>query len=137
MYEKGRYFLIKPTLRGVRSESKVCVIYDGQCQFCEQSVRWIEQRLQITALQFQSADLAAFNLTREQCAKQVFVISGDLIYGGADAIAFLLNQRGNRVLAKLITASGAVGRAAYRWIAGHRGSWLVKIATKVLSYLNR
>jgi predicted DCC family thiol-disulfide oxidoreductase YuxK len=121
----------------VRSESKVLVIYDGQCQFCEQSVRWIEQRLLLTALPFQSADVAAFNLTREQCAKQVYVIAGDSTYGGADAIAFLLRKRGNRVLSKAITASGALGRAAYRWIAGHRNSLLVKIATKVLCYLNR
>ena len=115
----------------------ITVIFDGECEFCRQSVTWINRKLEITAIPFQAADLSAFNLTREQCAKQVYVISEGTTYGGADAIAFLLKNRGNRVQFALITLSGGIGRAGYRWIASHRNSWPVKVATKVLIFLNR
>ncbi len=114
----------------------ITVIFDGECEFCRQSVSWIQRKLAITALPFQTADLSTFNLTREQCAKQVYVISDGWTYGGADAIAILLKHRGNRVQSTLITASGGIGRAAYRWIASHRNSWPVKLATRLLTYLN-
>jgi predicted DCC family thiol-disulfide oxidoreductase YuxK len=121
----------------VRRELEVVVIYDGLCHFCEQSVLWIQRKLTITALPFQSADLSAYNLTREECAKQVYVISENRTYGGAEAIAFLLKQRGNSVLSATIKISGGLGSAGYRWIAGHRNSWPVKLATRVLTFLNR
>ena len=117
--------------------NQITVIFDGECEFCRQSVTWISRKLEITALPFQSADLSAFNLTREQCAKQVYVISEGTTHGGAAAIAFLLKHRGNRVLSALISLSGGIGRAGYRWIASHRNSWPVKVATKVLIFLNR
>jgi predicted DCC family thiol-disulfide oxidoreductase YuxK len=115
----------------------ITVVFDGECEFCRQSVAWIQKRLEIFATPFQTAELSTFNLTRELCAKQVYVISDGSTYGGADAIAFLLKQRGNRVQSTLITMSGGLGRAAYRWIASHRNSWPVKLATKVLIFLNR
>ena len=117
--------------------SQITVIFDGQCEFCQQSVTWIQGKLAITALPFQTSDLSAYNLTREQCAKQVYVISQGVTYGGAAAITFLLKRRGNRIQSGLIKASGPIGRAAYHWIAGHRNSWPVKLATKVLTFLNR
>ena len=117
--------------------SQITVIFDGQCEFCQQSVAWIQRKLVITPLPFQTADLSAFNLSREQCAKQVYVIAENATLGGAAAIAFLLKRRGNRIQSGLITASGPIGRASYRWIASHRNSWPVKVATKVLIFLNR
>jgi predicted DCC family thiol-disulfide oxidoreductase YuxK len=117
--------------------SQITVIFDGKCEFCQQSVTWIENKLAITALPFQTSDLSAYNLTREQCAKQVYVVSDGVTYGGAAAIAFLLKRRGNRIQSGLIKASGPIGRAAYRWIASHRNSWPVKLATTVLTFLNR
>ena len=116
--------------------SQITVIFDGQCHFCQQSVTWIARKLTITALPFQTSDLAPFNLTKEQCAKQVYVISQGTTYGGAAAIAFLLKRRGNRIQSGLITASGPIGRAGYRWIASHRNSFPVKLATRLLQYLN-
>jgi predicted DCC family thiol-disulfide oxidoreductase YuxK len=117
--------------------SQITVIFDGQCEFCQQSVTWIQRKLAITAIPFQTADLSSFNITREQCAKQVYVISDGSTYGGADAIAVLLKRRGNRIQSALITASGPIGRAGYRWIASHRKSWPVKLVTSILTYLNR
>jgi predicted DCC family thiol-disulfide oxidoreductase YuxK len=116
--------------------SHITVIFDGQCEFCQQSVTWIQRKLEITALAFQTSDLTPFKLTQEQCAKQVYVISAGMTYGGATAIAFLLKRRGNRIQSGLITAAGPIGRASYRWIAGHRNSWSVKLSTRILTYLN-
>jgi predicted DCC family thiol-disulfide oxidoreductase YuxK len=117
--------------------SQITVIFDGDCEFCQQSATWIARKLTITALPFQTSDLAPFNLTKEQCAKQVYAVSQGTTYGGAAAIAFLLKRRGNRIQSGLITASGPIGRAGYRWIASHRNSWPVRLATKVLTFLNR
>ncbi len=116
--------------------SQITVIFDGQCHFCQQSVTWIARKLTITALPFQTSDLAPFNLTKEQCAKQVYVVSQGITYGGAAAIAFLLKRRGNRIQSGLITTSGPIGRAGYRWIASNRNSIPVKLATRLLQYLN-
>jgi predicted DCC family thiol-disulfide oxidoreductase YuxK len=116
--------------------SQITIIFDGQCHFCQQSVTWISRKLTITALPFQTSDLTPFNLSKEQCAKQVYVVSDGMTYGGAAAIAFLLKRRGNRIQSGLITASGPIGRAGYRWIASHRNSWPVKVATRFLNKLN-
>lgn len=117
--------------------NQITVIYDGQCEFCLQSVTWIQSNLELTALPFQTADLTPFHLTREQCAKQVYVISEGDTYGGSDAIAYLLKQRGNTVLYLFIKATGPVARIVYKWIATHRNSWPIKVATKLLTFLNR
>ena len=116
--------------------NQITVIFDGQCVFCQQSVTWIQRKLVITALPFQTSDISSFNLTPEQCAQQVYVISDGSTYGGAAAIAFLLKRRGNRIQSGLITASGPIGRASYRWISSHRNSIPVKLATRILQYLN-
>jgi predicted DCC family thiol-disulfide oxidoreductase YuxK len=116
---------------------EITVIFDGECEFCKQSVTWIQRKLEITAIPFQTADLSPFNLTREQCAQQVYVISKGSSYGGSDAIAFLLKQRGNTILYLTIKATGPIARIVYKWIATHRNTWPVKVATKLLTFLNR
>ena len=117
--------------------STITVIFDGDCEFCRQSVTWIQHKLVVKALAFQTADLEPFNLTKEQCAKQVYVITDSDVYGGADAIRYLLKKRGNRVGAILLGATGNVGRAGYRWVASHRSSWVIRVATRVLYLLNK
>ena len=117
--------------------STITVIFDGDCEFCQQSITWIQRKLVVDAIAFQTADLQPFNLTKEQCAKQVYVITNSEVYGGADAIRYLLKKRGNRASAMLLGATGNVGRAGYRWIASHRSSWVIKVATRVLYLLNK
>jgi predicted DCC family thiol-disulfide oxidoreductase YuxK len=117
--------------------SAITVIFDGDCEFCRQSVTWIQRKLVVKALAFQTAGLEPFNLTKEQCAKQVYVITDSDVYGGADAIRFLLKKRGNKVSAFLLGATGNLGRAGYRWVASHRDSWVIKVATRVLYLLNK
>jgi predicted DCC family thiol-disulfide oxidoreductase YuxK len=116
--------------------NQITVIFDGQCHFCQQSVTWIARKLTITALPFQTSDLAPFNLSKEQCAKQVYVVSQGSTYGGAAAIAFLLKKRGNRLLWLSIKISGPLARIVYKWIATHRNSIPVKLASRILQYLN-
>jgi predicted DCC family thiol-disulfide oxidoreductase YuxK len=116
--------------------NQITVIFDGQCEFCQQSVTWIARKLKVTALPFQTSDLTPFNLSKEQCAKQVYVISQGTTYGGATAIAFLLKRRGNWIQSGLITAFGPLARIVYKWIASHRNSIPVKLATRLLRYLN-
>jgi predicted DCC family thiol-disulfide oxidoreductase YuxK len=117
--------------------STITVIFDGDCEFCQQSVQWIQHKLVVEAIAFQTADLETFNLTKEQCAKQVYVITDSEVYGGADAIRYLLKKRGNKVSAFLLGATGNIGRAGYRWVASHRDSWVIKVATRVLYLLNK
>ena len=115
----------------------IVVIYDGKCDFCKESVKCLQRKLEITALPFQRADLARYNVTYEQCSKEVVAITDGKIFGGAQAIAVLLKARGNRVLASLITLSGPLGRAGYRWVATHREGLLVQFATTYLKRKNR
>ena len=111
------------------SNSDITVIYDGECRFCKASIDWLALNLEFKSLPFQSADLAPFNLTRDECAKEVIAILDSTTVRGAAAIAALLRARGNRVLATAISASGFLGRSGYRWVATHRNSALIKFAT--------
>ena len=111
---------------------EITVIYDGQCQLCQNSISWVSKKLVITALDFHSTDLTQFQLSTEQCSREVFVITEGKRYSGAQAVAFLLKVRGNTVLATLLTISGPIGRAGYRWVASNRNSWPVKVLSRLL-----
>ena len=111
---------------------EITVIYDGQCQLCQNAISWVSKKLTIYALDFHTADLTQFQLSADQCSREVFVITAGNRYSGAQAIAFLLKSRGNRVLSSLINLSGPLGRFGYRWVAGHRNSWPVKVLSHLL-----
>jgi predicted DCC family thiol-disulfide oxidoreductase YuxK len=111
--------------------SVINVIYDGQCELCKNSINWVSKKLEISAVDFHTADLSRFGLTLDQCTREVFVIHGNQRYSGAAAVAYLLMARGNRILGGLITSTGPFGRFTYRWIARNRNS----IPVKFLSYL--
>ena len=111
--------------------SEISVIYDGTCELCNNSINWLRKKIEITALDFHSADLSQFGLSLEQCSREVFVVIDTKQLSGAGAVAYLLRVRGNKVLSILITLSGPIGRSGYRWVAGNRNSAPVKL----LSYL--
>ena len=117
-------------------ENQIIVLYDGECAFCESSIQWIEQRLDVDSKPFQKADLTKYGLTYQECSKSVQVISNGSVLAGAPAIAFLLEKRGNRVLSLFITASGTSGRFGYRWIAAHRSSRVVSVLHQILKSSN-
>ena len=110
----------------------VILIYDGECRFCKASLIWLQEKLQVTAVAFQGADLAIYGLTRSQCEQAVFVVADQKIYSGSSAIAFLLNLRGNTFISRQIERSGWLGQVGYRWLASHRNSLLVRLATRYL-----
>jgi predicted DCC family thiol-disulfide oxidoreductase YuxK len=117
--------------------SNATVIFDGECEFCQQSLTWLQKKLVVDAMAFQTADLQPFNLTREQCAKQLYVVTDSDTYAGVDAVRYLLQLRRNKIAARLLGMSGNLGRTGYRWAASHRNTWPIKIATRVLYFLNK
>jgi len=112
--------------------SEITVIYDGQCELCKNSVHWVQRRLSITALDFHTAELATYGLSKQQCSREVFVITDHTRVSGAAAVAFLLTRRGNKFLASLITLSGPLARITYRWVADNRNTWPVKVLSAAL-----
>jgi predicted DCC family thiol-disulfide oxidoreductase YuxK len=117
-------------------DKQIVVIYDGQCQFCQASIDWIEQRLAVNAKAFQEIDLSSYGLTFDQCSKSVHVVADGTRFVGAAAIAFLIKKRGNRLLSLLITTSGILGRWGYQWVSNHRNSYVVKVAHRLLKQSN-
>ena len=112
--------------------TEIVVIYDGKCQLCKNSIYWIEKKLKIEALDFHTTDLTKFNLTFEQCSREVFVLEDEKILSGAKAVAYLLRRRGNKFLSLLITLSGPLGRIGYRWVARNRSSAPVTLLARLL-----
>ena len=71
----------------------VTVIYDGQCEFCKQSLQWVRAKLPIEAVSYQSADLNKLGLTYQECEQSVQVIFEGKKYKSAEAVALLLKLR--------------------------------------------
>ncbi len=93
---------------------------------------WVEKKLQLEAIAYQRADLGFYGLTYEECSQAVHVVHAGKVYVGPDAIAYLLGRRGNYILGFIVRASGPLGRFGYKWVAGHRNSWLIRTATKLI-----
>ena len=110
----------------------ITVIYDRQCQLCQNSINWLGKKLKFEAIGYQVALLEKFGLTLAQCEKQVYAVVGEKKYGGVAAVIFLLNARGNRISAFLLKLSGPIGNFGYRWIAKNRQSFLVKGLSKFI-----
>ena len=93
---------------------------------------WVAKKVDVQAIAFQSADLESYGLTYAECSKAVHVLHAGKVYVGPDAIAYLLGRRGNWVLGFIVRASGPLGRFGYKWVAGHRNSWLIRGATRLI-----
>lgn len=114
------------------AERAITVIYDGQCRLCRASINWLQMRSEVTALSFYEIEPQSYNLTLEECQKQVIAVQGEQIFKGAAAVAFLLTHRGNTKTARLIRATGPLGRSGYCWVATHRNSLPVKALTRII-----
>ena len=124
-------------MTSVQKKRGIVIIYDGECGFCKECVRWVEKKTVITALPFQSADLARYGLTYERCSKEVVVVINGKVFGGASAVAKLLRASGYKKIATLLTLSGALGHTGYSWVAAHRNSTPIRLLHRVLRAINR
>jgi len=113
--------------------SQITVIYDGDCFLCKNSINWLGKKLTFTAISFQSGDLASFGLSKAECEKQVYAISGGNKYGGVSAVIFLLNKRGNKIGSFLLRLSGPIGALGYKKIAANRKSLIVKLLSRFIA----
>jgi predicted DCC family thiol-disulfide oxidoreductase YuxK len=111
------------------------LIYDGECRFCAACLAWVEQELEISSIPFQEAKLDKYGLLRSQCEKSVFLLTKEGTFSGAAAVGRLLKLRGNTRLAWILHSSGWAGRLGYRWIATHRDSFVIRIATRCLEWV--
>ena len=119
------------------SSNEITIIYDGLCQFCKNCVDWVQKKVVVTAIDYQSADLKKFRLTEDQCEKQVYVIASGKTYGGVDALSFLLRIRKNQLLFLLLKITGPLGGRGYQWVAQNRNSALVRGLNKVIIWMNK
>ena len=112
--------------------SNITVLTDGECRFCEATMEWVQKKLPVNPIAYQTADLSQYGLTYHQCSQAVHVVHAGKTYAGSDAIAYLLGRRGNWILGLIVRASGPLGRFGYKWVAGHRNSLLIRTATKLI-----
>ena len=112
--------------------SEIIVLTDGQCRFCKATLAWVEKKLDVKAIAFQEADLPSYGLSYAECSEALHVLHAGKVYVGADSIAYLLGRRGNWLLAMVIRLSGPLGRYGYKWVAGHRNSWIIRLATRII-----
>lgn len=113
----------------------ITLIYDGNCQLCKNSVAWVVKKLSLTAISYQMAELSTFDLTLAECEKQVYVIADGKKFAGITAVIFLLQRRGNKVLAFLLRLSGPAGAFGYKQVANNRNSIPVKALSRFIAKL--
>ncbi len=123
-------------MKKIDNSGRITVIFDGQCEFCKNCLTWVSKRLLVNGIAYQGADLSAFGLTIDQCAKQVYAIDGPKQYGGIAAVRYLLRKRRNYLMYLLLTIAGPLGNYGYRWVAVNRNSKLVNVLNKVVIKLN-
>ena len=113
----------------------ITVVYDGQCQLCQNSINWLAKKLSFNALSYQSAPLDQYGLTLTECEKQVYALSAGKTYGGVAAVIYLLKARGNRIASLLLKVSGPLGSFTYKMIAANRKSVFVRTLSRLIKKL--
>ena len=108
------------------------LIYDGECDFCRNCVKWIQSRVQVAAIPYQGSDLTPYLLSEAEAADSVHLVTQDRMLSGADAVAHLLKLTHLKFLGIIVNSLGPLSRLAYRWIAHHRGSFLVNILNRIV-----
>ncbi|WP_296629891.1 DCC1-like thiol-disulfide oxidoreductase family protein [Rhodoluna sp.] len=101
------------------------LIYDGDCAFCRQSLRWGIDHLPWFSryVAFQKINPADYGLTEAQVREQIWLVDGEKRLGGHRAAAWILSQQptyGWRLLGSLITFYSPVSALVYAWVAKNR-----------------
>src|SRR5687768_7431540 len=76
---------------------RAVLIYDGDCAFCTQCVRFVEKRLPTNAalVAWQLTDLAAYGVTAQRAEHELLWVTPEgRVDGGAQAVASLLLDSG-------------------------------------------
>lgn len=101
------------------------LIYDGDCAFCKQSLKWALDKLPefCRYVAYQKVDFAEFGLQLSDVQSQVWLIEGDRKHGGHRAVSWLFRQQksiGWRSLGLVLDAFSPISAIVYRWVAKNR-----------------
>jgi predicted DCC family thiol-disulfide oxidoreductase YuxK len=101
------------------------LIYDGDCAFCKQSLKWALEKFPefCRYVAFQKVDFDEFGLKLADVQSQVWLIEGEKRLGGHRAVSWLFRQQKSlwwRTLGALIDAFSPISALVYRWVANNR-----------------
>jgi predicted DCC family thiol-disulfide oxidoreductase YuxK len=101
------------------------LIYDGDCAFCRQSLKWALAKLPefCRYVAFQKVDFSEFGLQLADVQSQVWLVEGKNKYGGHRAVSWLFRQQKQvrwRALGLLIDIFSPISALVYRWVATNR-----------------
>jgi predicted DCC family thiol-disulfide oxidoreductase YuxK len=101
------------------------LIYDGDCAFCKQSLRWAIDTLPefCRYVAFQKVNYSEFGLSESDVRSQVWLVDDSLRLGGQKAVAWLFRQQshlGWRVIGSVIQIFNPISALVYKWVAKNR-----------------
>ncbi len=103
------------------------LVFDGDCGFCTSVARHFEKRslTPLTIAAWQLADLDALGLTTAQTAEQVYLVTDEGAFAGAECFAELMRIQGDwfhRLIAWGMRLPGirAIAAWGYRVVARNR-----------------
>ncbi len=105
---------------------RVTLIYDGECRFCvageKRLRRFVGWRLKSVPYQQPGALKLHPELSSEKVQTRMYLVSGDKLFGGMEAVAQSLALRpiGKIALVYYFAPLRRVLDALYAWIASHR-----------------
>lgn len=108
---------------------RAVLVFDGDCAFCSSCVRfvgrWIDRRARYDVVPWQYLDLAALNLTEDDCTAAAWFVAADgTRYRGDRAVAAALRHSapGWRPLGRLLVVPGIswLAARAYEWVSANR-----------------
>jgi predicted DCC family thiol-disulfide oxidoreductase YuxK len=101
------------------------LIYDGDCAFCKNSLKWAIDNLSRMPryVAYQKLDLNEYSLSLEEVKAKVWVLLETQQLGGHRAVAWLFSSQIElrwRVLGAFISITSPISGWVYSWIAKNR-----------------
>jgi len=106
-------------------ENSALLIYDGDCAFCKNSLKWAIDHLSNLPryAAFQNIDLNEYSLSLAEAQAKVWLIQKDKQFGGHHAVAWLFSSQRElrwRLFGGLVTITSPISGWVYAWIAKNR-----------------
>ena len=106
-------------------DQKALLIYDGDCAFCKNSLKWAIDHLKKMPnyVAFQKIDLTTYHLTKTDVETQVWLIDGTKQLGGHRAVTWLFKSQTSlfwRAIGVFIDVLGPISALGYHWVAKNR-----------------